>query len=267
MGKVTATVRRELWETVTSNVADGRCILVYPYANEQGWAVQTHNALSRFMDFDGFVLPLKPSMELLADEHRRQRGREVSALRQGRPNMEGQKAVRNFEIPPSYVVIDIETTGLDVKQDEIIEIAAVRVQDGVVIDTFCELVSAHRRITRMISKMTGITDDMLVQQGKPLDTVMPQLFRFVSSDIIVGYNISFDMKFLNRALFIVNGEVFKNREIDVLRLAKKYLKGLKTYKLSSVCEILAIDYNTIHRAAEDAALCDEVFRKLSTFDT
>ena len=265
VGDISITVRKALWETVTNNVFDGRCILVYSSSNEQGWAVQSHNVLGRFADFDGLVLPMKPSALWLTASASHEKRKNIGYQGEKKPAINSQK--KNFEIPQTYVSVDIETTGLNYKKDEILEVAAIRVQDGVVVESFCELIAGKKRIPKTVKRMTGITDEMRIQCGQPAEEALRALQGFISQDILIGYNIAFDMQFLNRALFRVNGQVFNNRTIDVLTLAKKYMPQMESYKLGSLCDMLDIEYTTTHRASADASLCNQIFQQLSVLTT
>lgn len=96
------------------------------------------------------------------------------------------KSLLNF--PSDYVVIDIETTGLDPLYDEIIEVSAVRYIDNVMSDRYVSLVKPENPISDFIANLTGITNDM-VSNSQPIETVLPQFLDFVGSNPLVGHNI------------------------------------------------------------------------------
>jgi len=101
--------------------------------------------------------------------------------------------------PSGYVALDIETTGLDPSVDEIIELAAIRVRDGVRADTFASLVKPRNTISGFITELTGITNDMV--SGAPrVESILPQFCEFIGGDVVVGHNVNFDINFIYDAL-------------------------------------------------------------------
>ena len=98
------------------------------------------------------------------------------------------------------VAIDLETTGLDHTQDEIIEIGAVRFKDGVIVDEFSTLIDPGRSLPTLITSLTGLRDDDLVGTPKIQD-VLPQLLAFVGHSPWMAHNVSFDASFLNSRAF------------------------------------------------------------------
>ncbi len=96
---------------------------------------------------------------------------------------------------PKYVVVDLETTGISCEKDRIIEISAVKVVNGIVVEEFSELVNPECRIPYYASRVNGITDEM-VKDARTFDKVLPDFLRFIGESILVGHNIqSFDMKY------------------------------------------------------------------------
>jgi DNA polymerase III epsilon subunit family exonuclease len=95
-----------------------------------------------------------------------------------------------------FVFFDFETTGLSPRTDRVIEIAALRVgRAGKVLDSYESLIRIDRRLSPFITKLTGISDDMLADQ-RPVKTVMPEFLDFIGNLVVVSYNISFDMGFI-----------------------------------------------------------------------
>src|SRR6185312_11051203 len=115
------------------------------------------------------------------------------------------------------VAIDLETTGLDSNQDEIIEICAVRVKDGVVTDELSILVDPGRPVPTLVTSLTGIRDEDLI--GKPkLADVLSQIQMFVRDSVWVGHNVNFDANFLRRQKILQN-----NLLVDTYELASVLL--------------------------------------------
>ena len=96
-----------------------------------------------------------------------------------------------------YVCVDIETTGIRPKWDRIIEIGAVKVRDGKVVDTFSELICTGVPIPSRITQLTGITNEMVTGKSK-IEEVLPRFVEFAENDLLLGHNIRFDYSFLKQ---------------------------------------------------------------------
>lgn len=159
----------------------------------------------------------------------------------------------------SYVCVDIETTGLNAKEERIIEIGAVKVIDGQVVDTFHSFLQPGRPVGERIEALTGITDEMLV--GAPLPKeIMPKFWHFCEDLPLLGHNLIFDYSFLKKGM--VNEKLtFEKVGIDTLRIARKYLSDLESRKLEFLCQHFEIKH-TAHRALGDAMATHELYQKL-----
>lgn len=153
------------------------------------------------------------------------------------------------DLPHSYVCVDVETTGLDAKNDHMTEIAAARVEGGVVTNTFSTFVHSSVPIPAMVSRITGITDEMIADAPEE-SSVLSQFLAFVGDYPIVGYNISFDLGFLHYAAQRAC-QSLPRKTFDVHSYAKRLLPGKPGYKLCNVAEYLAVDQPTAHRALAD----------------
>lgn len=161
-----------------------------------------------------------------------------------------------------YVVFDLETTGISVMKDEIIEISAVKVKDGQVIDTFSTLVNPLRDIPYAATAVNGITDEM-VKNEPDLIIVLPRFLEFIKGFVLVGHNIkSFDMKFIDKAVANLFGEVLENDFIDTLPMARKYLPQLAHHRLVDVSEFFQIETKGAHRALNDCMMNQQCFEEL-----
>ena len=149
-----------------------------------------------------------------------------------------------------YIALDTETTGLSPEEDRIIEIGAVRVGDGRVIDVFDRLINPHRPLPEMITQLTGISGEMLA--GAPsLSEVMPELISFCGSEVIVGHQLAFDYRFLKIAAVSCHLP-FEKKGIDTLQLSRKLCPELPSRTLSAMCSHFGLGDFTYHRAHEDA---------------
>lgn len=154
-----------------------------------------------------------------------------------------------IDFPEDYTVLDIETTGLSSLHSEIIEIGALCVRGGKVTDEFSELVKPHRGIPPKITEITGITNED-VENCDTIEDVLPRFLYFAGNDIIVGHNVSFDMRFIyDRALFL--GTAFLNDSVDTMKISRKLHKEMKHHRLSDLAERYGIVNENAHRALSD----------------
>jgi DNA polymerase-3 subunit epsilon/ATP-dependent DNA helicase DinG len=159
---------------------------------------------------------------------------------------------------PSYVALDIETTGLDPIHDSIIEIGAVRFNEKRIEAEWSTLVNPRVPISHFITHLTRITNSM--EQNAPLIAqILHELIAFCGELPIVGHNISFDLAFINRA-----GALKSNRSIDTYELASVILPTATRYNLGSLAQQLGILQPATHRALDDARATHAVYNELIT---
>ena len=154
-----------------------------------------------------------------------------------------------ISMPDTYTVIDIETTGLDSRFCEIIELSALRYSNGSLIDSFTTLVKPAEPIDDFITDLTGITND-LVSDAPAISDAIKNFYNFVGSDILVGYNVHFDINFIYDVLQDTHGLDFTNSFVDVMRFAKKLLPDLKNHKLETVADHYKVS-SPAHRSYAD----------------
>ena len=159
-----------------------------------------------------------------------------------------------------FTVFDIETTGLSREKDKITEIGAVKIKDGKIIDKFSTFVNPEMPISEEITKLTGITNEM-VKDAPTIKEVLPEFMKFFSNGILVAHNASFDTGFIRKAAEVYGYGDIDNTVVDTLELARTLLKDLKKHKLDMVCERLGVSLNGHHRAVNDAQATAEVFIK------
>lgn len=139
----------------------------------------------------------------------------------------------------NYVVIDIETSGLDENKDEIIELSALKIENGEITDRFSSLCKPSKPLLKEVEIWTGITNGDL--NDKPMiKDVLPNFLRFIGCDVIIAYNEQFDFKFINVALKKANLPSIKNEIIDIYALSKEKCE-IENYDIYSVAEALEID--------------------------
>ena len=157
---------------------------------------------------------------------------------------------------PSLVAIDLETTGLDPRNDAIIEIGAVRFNASRVESEFSTLINPHRLIPSEITQLTGINNEM-VRKAPPLSAVLQELVDFVGDCPVIGHNVQFDLGFLFQANILKYVQA-----IDTYELASVLMPLASRYNLSGLCQQLAIPNMGAHRALSDARMTHQLFLKL-----
>ena len=167
--------------------------------------------------------------------------------------------------PDDYVVLDIETTGLQARDCEIIEISALRVSDNKIVDTFNTLVKPSEPVPQRITMLTGITNEMLENAPDPAK-VLSDFYEFIGLTVAVGFCVNFDMKFLYEHTYRRIHKKLGNSYIDVHDIAKKLLQGLKHYNQPRVCEALDIKVTEAHRAMADTVNCNLAYQKLKNME-
>jgi DNA polymerase III subunit alpha, Gram-positive type len=151
----------------------------------------------------------------------------------------------------TYVVFDVETTGLSAVYDKIIELAAVKVKNGEVIDRFESFANPHHRLSATTIDLTGITDDM-VQTAPEIDEVLTKYHHWVGNDILVAHNASFDMGFLNAGYQRAGLGKAQNPVIDTLELARLLYPTFKNHRLNTLAKKFDVELTQHHRAIYDA---------------
>mgnify|MGYP001041882384 CR=1 FL=1 len=150
----------------------------------------------------------------------------------------------------SYIVVDLEMTGLHPKKDRILEIGAVRVEDGGITDMFHRMVNPHMRLSKDITDLTGITDEM-VSGGCDCAEAVGEFLEFADGFALAGHNLIFDYAFLKQSA-VNQGISLQKKGIDTLKLARKFLPEAEKKSLDYLCEYFGITREKEHRALEDA---------------
>lgn len=182
--------------------------------------------------------------------------------------MREHKGKSIVEIRSQFVVVDIETTGLDPKRNNIIEIGAIKYKHFRPIDEFQLLVKPpehtnrkYKFVSKEITELTGITDDML-SCALDIFQVYPKFEEFLSSQIILGHNVNFDINFLYDSGMKVTQNPLSNNYIDTLRISRKYLPELAHHTLTDISNRLGVVNKRAHRALTDCYATAECYIKL-----
>ncbi len=162
-----------------------------------------------------------------------------------------------FKTAP-FTVFDTETTGLEARTNRIIELGGIRFDKKGILSRFNVLVQPGCSIPPEVSKINGITDDML--KGKPeMSQVMPDFLRFIGDSVLIAHNAPFDISFVNEELFRLGHTALTNRVIDTRLLAKELFPGLPKYALQDLARHFGINALEAHRAEDDSRVCMELF--------
>ncbi|MBO5351828.1 MAG: PolC-type DNA polymerase III [Lachnospiraceae bacterium] len=157
------------------------------------------------------------------------------------------------------VVFDIETTGFDKENDKIIEIGAVKIVNGEIVDKYSTFINPKVPIPARIEELTHISDDMVLDSPE-IEVILPQFFEFCKDCVLVAHNASFDTGFIrNKADKL--GLEFDFTIVDTVGMARILLPGLSKYKLNIVAKELGISLENHHRAVDDAGATAEIYVK------
>lgn len=162
-----------------------------------------------------------------------------------------KKSNSTIAFPSDYVVLDVETTGHDLRLNGIIEVAALKYRGGILVDTFTSLVRPSLNpdgmyVDPFITALTGITNSMLSQAPCGED-IRPSLEAFIGDDILIGHCVAFDIRFLSK-LF---NHTIENEYVDTCRLSRKLLPELEHHRLEDVALAFGITVKTAHRSLAD----------------
>ena len=161
-----------------------------------------------------------------------------------------------------YVVFDLETTGISCYNDQVVEISAVKVSKGQVVEEFTSLVNPKCPIPYRASMVNGITDEM-VKDAPAFDKVLADFLGFIGDHVLVGHNIhTFDMKFIYRDCEKFWGKVPENNYVDTLSLARMCLAELGHYKLTDLSEYYGVSTKGAHRALKDCRMNQIIYERL-----
>ena len=161
-----------------------------------------------------------------------------------------------------YIVFDLETTGIDTRTTEIVEIGAIKVLNGKIIDSFSSLVKPARPIPADATQVNNITNDMVKNAPAP-SRIIPQFVNFIGNNVLMGYNIeNFDMPILMRYAKEICRKDLSNSTIDVYKMVQTKLADIPNRKLTTVASYFNLSIDGAHRVIEDCALTNQVYLKI-----
>ncbi|MBQ1388913.1 MAG: type I-E CRISPR-associated endoribonuclease Cas2 [Clostridia bacterium] len=258
VGQVSARVRDALWKRICENIGSGQATMVFSMNNEQHMDFYVHNTSWTPVDFDGIKLMRHPNpVPYKADIHAGDdKGMSLAAV-----HRMNQKRRRNTMVT-SYILLDIETTGLSKEKDDILEIGFVKISGGKIISQRSFLINVEK-IPDEIVKLTGITPEMVQSEGVDLKTALEETFDIIDDKNVLIYNADFDLGFLKKGAESCDVDLPDIHLLDVFELAKKMIRSAPNHKLETVAVQLGIEKKQNHRAVEDCLLMNEVYLKLN----
>lgn len=260
VGNFNTRIREKLWARITETVGEGEATMSYACRNEIGYQFITWNTERENIDYEGIPLVLLPANP--DPSHKTTTGFSDAAKFRNSRKFSGIKpAVKEST---TYVVIDIETDGLDENNHTIIELGAVRVQGEDRIE-FNRLIYYDKKLPDAVVKLTGITETTLKEKGLPLNDALKEFLGFIGDEILVGYSVEFDIRFINRALEKMNHPRLNNKYYDLSRYVKKEKMLLRNYKLETALKAYGILESVPHRALQDALLIAQLSTKVNKF--
>jgi len=249
VGNVSARIRDSLWDRILKNIGRGEATMVYNTNNELGYQFRTTRHDREVVSFDGI-----PLMVHLKESSGPVKHGFSNAAKFHKAKVMTQKVTKQVQpvAQKPIVAIDIETTGLDSVKDKIISIGAVKQLENKQTEDFYRLVQTTQAVPENITKLTGITDEMLATQGVELSAGLQELKYFLGDLPVVGYNLRFDELFLTNGFKNVGQEDLANRMIDVMPVVKRVNAFLDNYRLKTVLSDYGIVNEKPHNALADA---------------
>ncbi len=262
VGNVSARVRENLWKRITENIGRGHVTMVYNAPGEQRMDFRVHNAYWEPVDFDGIKLMRRPEHKSTSAS---QNIRETAFSNAAKHRIAAASTKKTNEYSSfqaaSYVVLDFETTGLEAKKDEIIEIGAILVDRGRAKERMQTLVRCSGELPSEITRLTGITGRDLEKMGVTQEDAVKKLLEFAEDLPFVCHNATFEQMFFLEVCSNIAAEP-ENRFIDTLKMAQRLLPNMDNYKLSTLASYFGISYPTQHRALADCEATYGIYTKL-----
>ena len=233
--------------------------MVFTTSGEQKMDFRVHHTSWEPVDLDGIKLMRRPAAPDPETAQALKPGFSNAAKRQMLQRISSAASKRSGR----YVIIDLETTGLDHSQDEIIEFGALLVENGQIIQEYSRLVRCSKALPQKIIDLTGITQDQLREEGVALPDALADFLEFIGHERMVGYHIAFDMGFLRAACLQCSMPIPTNQCVDLLSIARRKVRGVPNFKLATLADHFSLSASTQHRALADCELIQALYSKLN----
>ena len=166
-----------------------------------------------------------------------------------------------LEFVPDFTVIDLEMTGRGNELGDITEISAIRYRNYKPVSKYSKLIKARRKVLPFVVGLTGISDELLV--GAPrIEMVIDEFVEFLGNDIILGHNVEFDLKVVEKAYRQIEGKNLSHNYIDTLRISRLLNPDSENHKLETLCKYFGVVRLIGHRGIEDCEQTAEVYIKM-----
>ena len=166
---------------------------------------------------------------------------------------------KNQNLLDEYVVFDLETTGLNREYNRIIEIGAVKIKNGEIIDKFSTFINPHEKLKQEIIDLTKITDDMLLDAPEESE-MLPKFFEFFKDCVLVAHNAKFDVGFIKKWAER-NNRALNNTVLDTVGLSRAIFTDMTKHTLNVIAKKLGVSLENHHRAVDDAKATADIFIK------
>lgn len=180
-------------------------------------------------------------------------------VKEGRIRITKEAEAASFDLP--FIVLDTETTGFSYYDNNVIEIAAMKIQDSRIVDQFHTLINPGKKIPSDASAVHGITDEM-VSESPMFSEVMGSFLDFLGNGVFVAHNVMFDWNFMNAEIQRHGGAKLPNQKMCTIELTKTIVPGLPTYKLKYLVEHFGTKAQNEHRALADVSATVEIMLSL-----
>lgn len=244
VGSLSKRVRELVWDRICSMIGDGCATMVYPAQTEQRLHFEVCGTQSIPVDYDGLTI-----MKHISGERRSE-----STLSAPRPAKKPDQIIcnnRKYLPGDDYVVVDLETTGLDPKKDSITEIAAVKIIGNRFESSFCRYIK-DVKVPEEITRITGISEALLQEKGIPIREVMTDLVGYIGGLPVVCHNADFDLVFISEGLKKTGLHYQIDEVFDTLKASRYLVKDVSNYRLPTLLAHFNISSETAHEALSDA---------------
>lgn len=250
VGQVSARVRDLLWKRVQDNIKHGSATMVFSKNNEQRLDFRVHNTIWEPIDFDGLKLMLRPSPARIKKLSEVRMGFSKAAKIRKAKQMSGRQ--RSKQLPDTYAVIEIVTTGPSPLEDELLEIKALMVVKGEIQSSFCRKIASINFPTAEKDEENNRSD---------ITHAIADFLNFVGDVPIVSHNRDFIYGFIRTACERCGLPLFSNRCVDIVALARRLLDDVKNYRVKT----LLTHFNIEASDPNDCETTKELYDKLINF--
>ena len=262
VGSFSARIREMLWSRILKNIGTGEATLVYSTNNELGYTFRTTRRDKRVVDFDGVPLmmqmietpPIRHGFSKAAKYHKSKKFSKKTNI----SNNMIKWAIKN-----DFIAVDLETTGLNTSRSKIISIGAIKENLKGEEEQFYRLIKINEAIPEKITELTGLTSKVLNERGVTLEQALNEFRKFVGSEMIVGYNLSFDNNFLLKAYLSIGQRALVNSMKDLMGIVKEKDIFLDNYDLETVLKEYGIKNDNRHNALSDARATFKLAKELN----